>query len=114
MATNSWSFIQNINNCKVWIWKKKLFNLINQQPDIDRSYLYAADPYEAKYQFLVDKRESAGLKHLKNSEAFTEYSNDLDYIYKILKNTIQIKNAKYQLFLMIWFLICLVIKSLIQ
>ena len=28
-----------------------LFNLINQQPDIDKNYLYAKDPYEAKYQF---------------------------------------------------------------
>ena len=26
-----------------------LFNLINQQPDIDKNYLYAKDPYEAKY-----------------------------------------------------------------
>ena len=30
-----------------------LFNLINQQPDIDKIYLYAKDPYEAKYQFLI-------------------------------------------------------------
>ena len=27
-----------------------VFNLINYQPDIDRIYLYAKDPYEAKYQ----------------------------------------------------------------
>ena len=32
-----------------------LFNLINQQPDIDKIHLYAKDPYEAKYQFLIDK-----------------------------------------------------------
>ena len=29
-----------------------LFNLISQQPDIDKIYLYAKDPYEAKYQFF--------------------------------------------------------------
>ena len=34
-----------------------LFNLINQQPDIDKIYLYAKDPYEAKYQFLINKLE---------------------------------------------------------
>ena len=34
-----------------------LFNLINQQPDNDKIYLYAKDPYEAKYHFLVNKRE---------------------------------------------------------
>ena len=32
-----------------------LFNLINQQPDIE-IYLFAKDPYEPKYQFLI-KRE---------------------------------------------------------
>ena len=42
-----------------------LFNLINQQPDIDKIYLYAKDPYEAKYQFLINKRESTGLTHSK-------------------------------------------------
>ena len=39
-------------------------NLINKQPDIDEIYLYAKDPYEAKYQFLINKRENIGLKHL--------------------------------------------------
>ena len=40
-----------------------LFNLIKNQPDIDTFYLYAIDPYKAKYQFLIIKRESTGLKH---------------------------------------------------
>ena len=30
-----------------------LLNLINNQPDIDKIYLYAKDPYEAKYQFYL-------------------------------------------------------------
>ena len=29
-----------------------LFNLKNHQSDIDKIYLYAKDPYEAKYRFL--------------------------------------------------------------
>ena len=37
-----------------------LFNLLNQQPDIDKIYLYAEDPYEAKDQFLINKKESTG------------------------------------------------------
>ena len=43
-----------------------LQNSINNQPDIDKIYLYAKDPYEDKYQFLIKKRESIGLilKHL--------------------------------------------------
>ena len=36
-----------------------LFNLISQQPDIDKIHLYTKDPFEAKYQFLINKRESA-------------------------------------------------------
>ena len=47
-----------------------LFNLINQQPDIDKMYLYAKDPCEAKYQFLINKRESTGLKQFNGSKAF--------------------------------------------
>ena len=40
-----------------------LSNLINEEPDIDKMYLYAKDPYQVKYQFLINKRESTGLKH---------------------------------------------------
>ena len=40
-----------------------LFNLINQPQDIDKTYLYAKDPYEGKYQFLINQRERAGLNH---------------------------------------------------
>ena len=50
-----------------------LLNLINHEPDIDKIYLYAKDPYEAKYQFLVNKRESTGLKYFVDSRAFIEY-----------------------------------------
>ena len=34
-----------------------LFNLINHQSDFDKIHLYAKDPYKAKYQFLIKKRE---------------------------------------------------------
>ena len=59
-----------------------LLNLISNQPDIDRIYLYAKDPYEAKYQFLIKKRESTGLKHFNDAKAFIEYSNDMQDVYK--------------------------------
>ena len=57
-----------------------LFNLTNQQPDIDKIYLYPKDPYEAKYQFLINKREIAGLKHFNDSKAFIVYLNNMDDI----------------------------------
>ena len=52
------------------------------QPCIDKIYLCTKDPFEAKYQLLINKRESTGLKHLNDSKAFVEYSNDTDNIYE--------------------------------
>ena len=53
-----------------------LLNLINHQPDIDKIYLYAKDPYEAHYQYLINKRE-VGIDHFNDPKAFIEYSNDM-------------------------------------
>ena len=50
-----------------------LLNLINKQPDIEKIYLYAKDPFEAKYQILIDRRESVVLKHFNDPKAFIEY-----------------------------------------
>ena len=57
-------------------------NLINNQPDIDKIYLYAKDPYEAKYQFLINKKKSAGVKYFNDPKAFIEYSNDMQDVYE--------------------------------
>ena len=59
-----------------------LLNLIENQPDIDKIYLYAKDPYEAKYQYLINKRESVGINHFNDPKAFIEYSNDMRDVYK--------------------------------
>ena len=55
-----------------------LLALINHEPDIVKIYLYAKDPYKAKYQLLIRKRECTDLKYLNDSKAFIEYSNDMD------------------------------------
>ena len=44
-----------------------LLNLINNQLDMDTIYLYAKDPYEAKYQYLIKKRRKVGLNHHKSN-----------------------------------------------
>ena len=44
--------------------------------------MYAKDSYKAKYQFLINKRESTGLKHFNHPKAFIEYSNDMQDVYK--------------------------------
>ena len=59
-----------------------LLNLIGQQNDTDNSYLYAKDLSELKYEFLIRKRENAGIKHLNDSNAFIECSNTMDDVYE--------------------------------
>ena len=59
-----------------------LLNLIENQPDIDKIYLYAKDPYETKYQYLINKREVVGINHFNDPKAFIEYSNDMYNVYK--------------------------------
>ena len=62
-----------------------LLNLINNEPDIDKINFYVKDPYKAKYQLLINKTESIGLKYLNDSKAFIEYLNDMDDIYNNIK-----------------------------
>ena len=58
---------------------------MNYELDINKIYLYAKNPYEAKYQLLINKEEITGIRHLNDSKAFTEYANDMDYIYQYIE-----------------------------
>ena len=69
-------------------------NLINNQPDIDKIYLYAKDTYEKKYQYLINKREKAGLNHFNDPKAFTEYSYDMQDVHKNIEDYNPIKKRK--------------------
>ena len=75
-----------------------LLNLINNQPDIDEIYLYAQDPYEAKYQFLINKKESTWLKHFNDPKAFIEYSNNIEDVYKNIDEYNIDKKSKISIF----------------
>ena len=55
MAIYTWSSLQNFNNWWSWIRKNALINLINEQSDIDKIYLYAKDLSEPKYKYLIKK-----------------------------------------------------------
>ena len=65
-----------------------LLNLINNQPDIDKMYLYAKDPYEAKYQYLINKCEKVALIHFDDPKAFIQYSHDMQYVFKNIEKYI--------------------------
>ena len=59
-----------------------LLNLIKEQDDIDKIYLYAEDLSEPKYEFLIKKHKDVGTKHFSDSNAFIECSNTMDDLYQ--------------------------------
>ena len=48
--------------------------------------MYAKDLSEPKYEFLIKKREDAGIKHFNDTEAFIECSNTMDDVYENIDN----------------------------
>ena len=58
-----------------------LLNLINEQDDIDKIYLYAKDLSEPKYEYFIKNRENVGINYLNDSNAFVECSNTMDDVY---------------------------------
>ena len=71
-----------------------LLNLINEQNDIDKIYLYARDLSEPKYEYLIKKREDVGIKHLNNTNAFIECSNTMDDVYENINDYNPIRKEK--------------------
>ena len=63
--------------------------------------MQAKDPYEAKYQFLISKRESIGLKRVNDPKAFIEYSNDMQDVYQNIDEYNVDKESKILIVLMI-------------
>ena len=55
-----------------------ILHLINNLHPIDKIYLYVTDIHEPKYEYLINKREQAGIKNLDDHKAFMEYSDDID------------------------------------
>ena len=72
-----------------------LRNLIKEQDDIDKIYLYAKDLSEPKYEFLMENHEDAGKKHLSDPNAFIECSNTMDDIYENIDDYNPSKKEKF-------------------
>ena len=77
MATYSRSPIQNTYYRWFRIRKNKCIIEFNK---------YAKDPYQSKYQYLINKRGKVGLEHFKDPKAFMEHSNDMEDVYKNIGN----------------------------
>ena len=65
-----------------YIKTNALLNLINNEPDINKIYLYAKPPSETQYQLSINKRESKCSKYFNDPKAFIYYASDMDDIYK--------------------------------
>ena len=61
--------------------------------------MYAKDSYEAKYQYLINKREKVSLNHYADPKAFVEYSNDVYDVYKNIEEYNLGKKSKLLSFL---------------
>ena len=95
MAIYSRSSIQN-TYCR-WIWirkNKRIIEFNKQSVRCCEIYLYAKNPYEAKYQYLINKREKVGSDHYDDLKAFMEYSNDMQDDNKKIEDYNPRKNRK--------------------
>ena len=63
-----------------------LIHLINNLHPIDKIYLYSKDIHEPKYEYLINKREQAGIKNLNDPQAFIEYSDDMNDVLDDINN----------------------------
>ena len=63
-----------------------LLHLIDKFHLIDKIYLFTKDTDEDKYQYLINKREQAGIKNLNDPHAFIEYSNDMNDVLEDINN----------------------------
>ena len=64
-----------------------LFNLVkHQQPDSDKIYFYVKDPFEWKYQLLINWKGKVGTEILKIPKGFIDYSQPIDDVYENLED----------------------------
>ena len=92
---NNWPFRMLIIGPSGWGKTNTLLHLINNLHPIDKFYLYAKDLHESKYEYLINKREQAGIKNLNDPHAFIEYSDDMNDVLDDLIIIIKIEIKKY-------------------
>ena len=72
-----------------------LLNLIKEQDDIDKIYLYAKDLSEPKYEFLIKKRENVGTDHFNDPNVLLSVQIEWMTFIRILMTTIQAEKEKF-------------------
>ena len=83
---NDWPFRMLIIGTSGSDKTNTLLHLIDKFHPIDKIYLYAKDTDEDKYQYLINKREQAGIKNLNDPHVSIEYSNDMNDVLENINN----------------------------
>ena len=83
---NNWPFRMLIIGLYYRTNYRTLLHLINNLHPIEKIYLYANNIHEPKYEYLINKREQAGIKNLNDPHAFIEYSNDMNDVLDDINN----------------------------
>ena len=83
---NNWPFRMLIIGPSCSCKTNTLLHLINNLHPIDKVFLYAKDIHEPKYEYLINKREQAGIKDLNNPQAFIEYLDDMNDVLDDINN----------------------------
>ena len=86
LERNNWPFRMLIIGSSGSGKTNVLLHLINNLHPIDKIYLYAKDLHEPKYQYLINKREEAGIKNLIDPHAFIDYSDDMNEVLDDINN----------------------------
>ena len=94
LEDNDWSFRMLIIGPSGLGKTNTLLHLINNLHPIDKIYLYAKDIHEPKYEYLINKREQAGIKNLNDPHAFIEYSDDMNDVLDDINNYNKNRNRK--------------------
>ena len=91
---NDWSFRMLIIGPSGSGKTNALLHLKDKFHPIDKIYLYVKDTDEEKYQYLIDKREQAGIKNLNDPHVFIEYSSDMNDVLEDINNYNKNRNKK--------------------
>ena len=75
LERNNWPFRMLIIGPSVSGKTNTLLHLINNLHPIDKIYLYAKEINEAKYEYLINKREQAGIKNLNDPHVLDDINN---------------------------------------
>ena len=86
LEDNDWPFRMLIIGPSGLDKTNTLLHLINNLHPIDKIYLYAKDLYEPNYEYLINKREQAGIKNFNDPHAFIEYSDHMNDVLDDINN----------------------------